>query len=693
MTLQEILAENRRRLERNLAPYDPVAGDPDDPSRRQYNVEGLTGAPLSIPVEMWSDPLVRSLEMAGSVDAYIRDVMGAVPSPETRNLVERRFNRIRILHDFPFWAASYVYIKPKGGGGDTLFTLNRPQRRLVATLEEMRRASLPIRLVLLKARQWGGSTCVQLYMAWLQMVHEVGLNSLIIAHQGLGTDEIKDMFDRMLENYPDWLMAEEGEEPPKGRRIENAGCARGTFRIPHRRCKVKLGSAERPHSCRGGDYNLVHCSEVGIWRATQRKTPEQIMQSACSGVLLKPMTMIVFESTANGTGNFFHREYEAARNGESQFRSIFVPWFEIDQYSQPLDDPERFASELLEGRDALNAVSARTQPGRYLWWLWEQGATLEAINWFIKERSKYSDHGMMASEYPSDDIEAFVHSGARVFDRYRVEELRKECRVPAMRGEVDGEAPDGPGSLEDVRFNPSANGSLCIWKDRVLPDPDICIINRYLVVVDIGGRSARADWSVIAVFDRDGMSTGQRPEIVAQWRGHTDIDLLAWNAARIARYYCDALLVIESNTLETRDPARMVEGDQTLFILNQLRDAYPNLYARPQSEDDIIQGMPRKYGFHTNTATKPMIISNLVKVIREGLYIERDEECLNEYLTYEQRQNGSYGALPGRHDDILMTRAIGLHICFNDMDLPRRVMRPGFYPARGSLRRPRHSTF
>ena len=65
-----------------------------------------------------------------------------------------------------------------------------------------------------------------------------------------------------------------------------------------------------------------------------------------------------------------------------------------------------------------------------------------------------------------------------------------------------------------------------------------------------------------------------------------------------------------------------------------------------------------------------MVISSLVKVIRDGLYIERDKRCLDEYLAYEQKKNGSYGAIAGKHDDLLMTRAIGLHICFNEMPLP-----------------------
>ena len=600
----------------------------------------------------------------------------------------------RCREDFEYWAATCCYIKNKKGGEDILFRLNRPQRKMVRELERMRQTGQPIRLILLKARQWGGSTCAQIYMSWLQMIHKDGLNSLIIAHQHAATAEIRDMFMRMIQNYPEELL--EGRKVGKlegrkvgrleggkvgkgkggkvGKRTENAGP--GAFRVMAGNFKVKVGSAERPDSCRGGDYSLVHCSEVALWKKTKLKTPEDMMRAATSGVLLQPLTMILLESTANGTGNFFHTEYEAAKRGESQFSPLFVAWYEIDQYSIPLTPQQRrdFAQALLEGRDNEQADSDRKQPGAYLWWLWTKGATLEAINWYVRERAKYSDHGQMASEYPSDDIEAFVHSGARVFDRYRVEALREGCNCACERGEVDGRGVSGPESLKDVVFRSDRQGMLKVWKQ---PEKfsDQMVTDRYLVVVDIGGRSAKADWSVIAVFDRGPMLEGRGPEVVAQWRGHTDFDLLAWNAARIAKYYDEALLVVESNTLETRDRERNVEGDQSHFLLNQLRTAYTRLYARKGSPEDIRQGIPLKYGFHTNIATKPLIISNLVKVVREGLYTERDSLCLDEFLTYEQRQDGSYGAISGKHDDILMTRAIGLHICFNEMEPPRMKMK------------------
>lgn len=94
--------------------------------------------------------------------------------------------------------------------------------------------------------------------------------------------------------------------------------------------------------------------------------------------------------------------------------------------------------------------------------------------------------------------------------------------------------------------------------------------------------------------------------------------------------------------------------------------------------------MPRKWGFHTNVATKPKIISTLIKVVREAAYIERDQRALNEMLVYERKPNGSFGAVIGAHDDLLMTRAIGLHICYNEMELPTIIRREDRTP--GKLR-------
>lgn len=672
--IREILRENERRNAEIHAPFNPYTGEGAVGERRKVAIDDFPIRTQYLPVGMLQVPLVAKLIKAGSIEKFTINVLNSEYSETERMKVIEQFVRVRIRYDFCFWAAMFVYIKNKGGGDDVLFKLTRPQRRFVARLEELRLAGKPIRIILLKARQWGGSTVSQLYMAWLMLVHKVGLNSLIIAHQGTATDEIKDMFDRMIKRYPVGLLYELGasydNNEPKMVAVGKSGAI---FRVPQRNCKVKLGTAERPDSCRGGDYNLVHCSEVGIWKKTDGKSPEDIVRSACSGILLEPYTMIVYESTANGTGNFFQREYDAAKRGQSQFEAMFVSWFDIEKYSMPIDDLVAFAIHLYENRNNENENSTREESGRYLWWLWNMGATLEGINWYIKERAKYNDHGQMASEYPSDDIEAFVHSGARVFDKYKVEALRPACRPPRYIGDVYADADEGEDALRNIRFAEDHQGMLWIW---ALPEIDeqVEIANRYLTIVDIGGRWKKADWSVIVVFDRLFMMDGGKPSVVAQWYGHIDMDRLAWKAAQIAAFYDNALLVIESNTAETKDKNRNVDGDQSFYILNQIKGVYNNMYARKQREDDIINKVPRKYGFHTNVSTKPMIISTLVKVVREAMYVERDVRCLDEYITYE-KVGSSFGAIPGKHDDLLMTRAIGMHICFYEMDMPTECKR------------------
>ena len=678
MTMDEdiiikIVQENERRRAIVFAPFNPITGEGSIGQRVAFTVSDYPIVTQYLPIEMMDEPFVKKLSKAGSVDAFIRDALMLPVTEEARDKVVEEFIRIRRKHDYPFWAAMFAYIKRKGGGTDVLFRLNRPQRKLIKRLEKMRKAGKPIRLILLKARQWGGSTSIQIYMAWLQLVHEVGLNSLIIAHQGTGSDEIKDMFDRLVKSYPVEMLHELGDAyAPNEPKMVGVGKSGSIFRVPQRNCKIKIGTAERPNSCRGGDYNLVHLSEVGLWKETDGKKPEDIVRSACSGILLRPYTMIVYESTPNGVGNFFHKEYLAAKNGQSQFEAMFVAWFEIEQYELPFEneaDKYEFAKKLFANRRNEEIKSDREEPGTYLWRLWEKGATLEAIHWYVSERSKYTNHGDMASEYPSDDIEAFTYSGRKVFSSEDVEQFRPACRAPRWIGEIYGSADEGEKAIEGLRFKKEADGRLFMWHDVEKSD-DEEVTDQYLVIVDVcKGHTKNADFADILVLNRQPMMDGEPPVVAAEWHGHIDMDKLAWKAMQVAAYYNNALLVIESNTLETNNTKGEAE-----YILTLIHEVYGRqLYARKQSAEDIRQGLPKKYGYHTNPLTKKVVIYNLKVVIRERLYVEREEACLDEYLTYVETENNVFEAMEGYHDDRLMTRAIGMQVCYHEMELPRIV--------------------
>ncbi len=254
----------------------------------------------------------------------------------------------------------------------------------------------------------------------------------------------------------------------------------------------------------------------------------------------------------------------------------------------------------------------------------------------------------MQAEYPSTADEAFTATDRGVFDTDGIARLRTECRQPASTGEICGNAVKGREALRNVHFTADSAGRLKIWKH---PEQSVST-DRYLTIVDIGGRSDTSDYSVRAVVDRHG--DGNRPEIVAQWRGHTDHDLLAWNASQIATYYRKALLIVESNTIETE----RTEGENSGYILDEIADYYDNVYYRRSGEGSTAM----RPGFHTNRQTKPLIVNNLVAAVRDGSYTERDSGAVDELQTYERKPNGTFGAKDGHHDDILMTRCIGLFI-------------------------------
>ena len=677
MSIEELVSEDDRRAAEIRAPFNPITGEGSVGNRKKVHIEDMYPYDILLPVPILQNKLVKLILKVGSIRQFCLDRYGEC-SRETREKVVRKFIQVRCKHDFPFYAYAYNFIKNKEGGRMIHFKLSYPQRYLLSILEDMRLAGIPIRIILLKARQWGGSTLVQLYIAWIQLFHKESWYSDIVAQDASTSRKIKAMYSKMLEKLPPWLIdcpdnAQLTFTPYEGSQLDSIiTYGKGTNITKARDTVITIGTYNNPNSGRGGDISCVHYSEVGLWEDTDGKKPEDIIRSISSSLLMAPLTVEVIESTANGMGNFFYRAYQAAKQGKSNRRAVFVPWFKIEKYTRPVEDKATFAQWLLDNKDNDNPPDGCLDSGKYYWHLWILGATFEAINWYILKRKDYIDHQDMMAEFPSDDVEAFRNSGKNVFSAYHLDKLKETCREPLYVGEVQGDSVQGKLALRNLHFVHDRSGLLKVW---MLPQQlRHRIARRYLVTVDVGGRGRDADWSDILVIDRYWMMFGGNPEVVAEWHGHIDHDLLAWKAAQIAAFYDNAKLVIESNTIETKD--NDTDGDQSELIFNRIAGVYDNLYIRRASEAKIAQGITTEYGYHTNRKTKPMIISNLVACVRDQSYIERNIDAIGEYAVYEKKENRcSFGAADGYHDDMVMTRAIGLHICFNEMELPA-VIKP-----------------
>lgn len=674
--IDEILAENVVRRKKLLAEFDPITGEGAPGERAHLCIQDFPIPVQNVPVQMLDDPFIRKVAACGSIQEYLRttDDFDDCEFPPTVNDLRLEIFRIRFSEDFPFWAFYEIRIEDKRTGQMVPFKLNGPQIIVLNRCEELRRAGKPINLIICKARQWGGSTFCIFYQMWIGLYCAVKHSFAVCAQTKSVAGNITKMLMRAMETYDAWSLGLPSGEALEIVRDNTSGeyVIKDSKGSQVSRSTIRIGSVEKPDSLRGYSGEGAHFSETGVWKDTPEKRPADLIRSIAGGILLQANSMQVIESTPKGAGNFFHQEYMRAKNGKSAYHAVFISWMQIPHDTLPIEDPRAFADWLLRHRGEENASGEWLDSGRYYWGLWKQGATLEGIYWYMHQRKTVESHADMASEAPSNDIEAFKYSGTTVFNEQDIAEIRAQCCAPKYRGNLMSRSQKGTYALHDLQFIQNPEGELKVW---AMPDKSLKVAHRYLVVVDVGGRSKKSDWSVIRVFDRFPMIFGGKPMVVAEQRYHTDHDLLAYDAARIAKWYDNALLVIESNTLETKDQERDTDGDMTEYILDVISDLYENLYARKTSSERIGDSAPTKWGFHTNTSTKPMIISHLAACIRDKMWVERSEYCCAELALYQKDEKGRFGAPPGEgmHDDEVMATAIGLWICFCDMELPRII--------------------
>lgn len=501
-------------------------------------------------------------------------------------------------------------------------------------------------MIILKARQWGGSTLVDMFEAWIQIFHKSGWNSCIVAHIKDAAYTIRSMYSLMIRRHP------------KDIQPLTMACFEGsqtTKKLLERDAIISVGTAQKPESLRSQDIKLIHASEVGLWKDTAQIKAEDLLQTIVASVPIIPFSVIVLESTAKGIGNMFERTWRKAERGESIYTPIFVAWYQIELYRKPFAD-ER------QKREFATSLTAEEQER------WKLGATLEGLNWYRDMLASMNGNTLrMMQEYPSTPQEAFTTTSRAVHNASDIQFLLGGTTDPKYRGEMVATAMYGREAIDtSMEFRQNPNGNLWLW---ALPDKSENIINRYVVSMDIGGRSEDADWTVISVIDRKMLMKGGVEECIGTYRFHMDQDLSVWKAVQVAKYFNDALLVVEYNSLDTKG----AEGDQTYTILDQIVDMYPNIYYR-DDPTKIREGLAPHYGFHTNRSTKQDLINHMQHLLRDKAYIERDKRALDEASNYEQKeQRDVYGAIEGEHDDIYMSRAIGLKVS-DKMELPAVAM-------------------
>ena len=632
MENESVIKENEKRKNLLFEPYDPFMGIGSPIERSPFFIYVDQTKPVYLPVTMLNDDFINDVAQYSCLEEFCRQT--GLNFTKTLN----KFNEVRCNHDFEFYASTTITIQDKISKEKFKLKLRKSQRKILAILEKMRLAGEPIRVILLKARQLGGSTLIQCYFFWIQDRLKKNWHSLILADVEGQARNIRGMYTTIAEGHHREVTLTPYENSSNVRLYRERGNIIG------------VGSMQRPDSTRSYDYAMVHMSEVGLWKKTEGKSPEDLVQAIRGAITDTHLSAEILESTAKGLGNFFHREWLSAMQNDSGYQPIFIAWHEIELYYRELT---------INPIDFINSFS------KYEKWLWSIGATLEGINWYrkFKRDNNYSDW-RMKSEFPSTAIEAFQSTGKRFFAPDVVANARRSNRPPEFIGEMYGEAHKGPRSLEKIRFQETSNGNMKVWHKPV-PLSVENVKNRYCVSVDIGGRSDGSDNSVIKAFDRMAQAEGGAPVTAAVWSGHLDFDLLAWKAIQICKWYNDAYYIPEDNKMNEKHDD--TEGTNYMTILDEIEGYYENIHTRTNPEQ-VRQGLPVSYGFFTTKQTKSQVLNTLNAAYRDYAYFEFDSQACDEADQFEIKENGSYGAVDGAHDDHVITTAIGVWACLQHME-------------------------
>ena len=660
--LERMVRENVRRRAEWDRPYDPKRGIGCWGTRVEAQIDH-DAEPVHLPEAMMEERVVQQVVAAGGIEPLARN--GRL-TPEAHAKLIVAMLRLRCRYDPEFWFSSAVRIKTKREGYQQ-FVLFPAQRKLFRVLAEDFFAGKPVRVILVKARQWGGSTLVQLFCAWIQVWRREFWNLAIVADVQSQSAHIRSMFTGMAEHHPDWAgdLALEPYQNQTNVRI-----------LPSRHALVGVASAKSPNAVRSYTYHMLHLSEVGIWKSTREHNAEDLAQALKGGLVGGPHTVCVLESTAKGVGNFFHREYQAAAAGKSSYTPVFVGWHEIQEYTMPVPRAslQAFVSSWTEREEAL----------------WELGATIEGIRWYRQEMGEMpaaSAEVRMQEEYPTTAEEAFQSSGRPAFRRSHLQAMEKHLRPPVRRGYLMGRASTGPEALDNIewvdhneKMDDGTVGRIWLWDEPGatcggLLDTHRCYVRgRYCGFLDIGARWSGGDYHVLTILDRAWMLFDLPLRVVAQYRCHADIDLAAWEAVQLCTHFDRAFLAIEKNSLTRANRGdRDIQDHQT--VLDELAEVYADRLYFTEKHDDLRQEKYRSFGFHTNRETKPMLVNTLAGALRDELYLEPARLALDEMLQYERTDSGTYEAAEGQHDDVVVSRAGALYVALKAMDPPRLIER------------------
>ena len=203
-----------------------------------------------------------------------------------------------------------------------------------------------VRAIVLKGRQQGMSTFIGARFAH-RVITKRGMKAFILTHEAEATTNLFEITKRYIDNLPSGLCPKPDSSAANKLYFK-------TFDSGY-----AVGTAGNKAVGRSQTIQLFHGSECGYW-----PHPEEHAKGVLQAVSRENGTEIIIESTANGIGNYFHRIWQSAIQGDSEYLPIFVPWYWQEEYMSPIKSTDWSEDEL----DLLEAFTSDGLRPEHLAW-------------------------------------------------------------------------------------------------------------------------------------------------------------------------------------------------------------------------------------------------------------------------------------------------------------------------------------
>lgn len=542
-----------------------------------------------------------------------------------------------------------IQTKDIESGGLASLIPNRPQRRFLKLFKELRATGEQIRIAILKARQWGGTTITDAIM-YAYTSQQSNIHGMIIADDNKGSSYILGMargiHEHMEADYPHLV--------PKSHHSNRLELSfTGTKSI------IYIDTGENEAAGQKYTLHYLHCSEVAKFHYT-----DTLFKGLFPAVAKVPGAFIVLESTANGSGDYWHRLVLEAQAGTSNWHLFFVPWMEHEEYMLPFAceaDKQALISSPDEDETALLLMEYETIDGNLR-------VTYEQLNWRrrILADEFHGDLDSFHEMYPATVEEAFLASGRPAFNATALQKMysfvisqpQPDVGDLVFATQTDIGNSNFTLTLESVLFEPNKRGCWQIWE---FPD---CDKYEYVISVDtMGGEEVegiaegkKGDFDVIHVFRR-GDGDDNKLYQAAQYRSRIDPDLLADEAYLAYMAYGKPAIMLEVNN----------HGRTTADHLKHRAAVWHR-----EVFDEQTKKRTKKIGWYTSpgqNGTKKMMINALGEAIRDSWIVVRSPILVKEGQTYVVASNGTTNAQSGCFDDTVMAAALAVQA---HIRLPRK---------------------